>query len=145
MNWLIIDTFIQCHTAGVFSFKKQCIVKYTSTIKLFSIKGQDGSRQSGRVTFPNSAKSVSTVLSGIYMYSYTNCNWWLLVFFRFICMHLYIKLSFSFADELVPLGNPFKMPADSDIFVLRDKERQRKKLVRSKIIEIWILITVITH
>lgn len=30
----------------------------------FSIKGQDGSRQSGRVTFPNSAKSVSTVLSG---------------------------------------------------------------------------------
>ncbi|XP_055999216.1 cilia- and flagella-associated protein 100-like isoform X1 [Ostrea edulis] len=60
---------------------------------------QDGSRQSGRVTFPNSAKSVSSVLS----------------------------------DELnVPQGNPFKMPADSDIFVLRDKERQRKKLEREK-------------
>lgn len=59
---------------------------------------QDGSRQSGRVTFPNSAKSVSTVLS----------------------------------DELVSQGNPFKMPADSDIFVLRDKERQRKKLEREK-------------
>lgn len=36
----------------------------------------------------------------------------------------------SVVDELVSQGNPFKMPADSDIFVLRDKERQRKKLVR---------------
>ena len=55
----------------------------------------------------------------------------------YACTYMYIlnsnKLSFSFADELVPLGNPFKMPADSDIFVLRDKERQRKKLVRNKI------------
>ena len=133
MNWLIIDTFIQCHTAGVFSFKKQCIVKYTSTIKLFSIKGQDGSRQSGRVTFPNSAKSVSTVLSGIYIHTVIDdC-----LSFSDLYACAYIlnsnKLSFSFADELVPLGNPFKMPADSDIFVLRDKERQRKKLVRNKI------------
>ncbi len=26
-------------------------------------------------------------------------------------------------------GNPFKMPPDNDIFLLRDKERQRKKQV----------------
>lgn len=61
---------------------------------------QDGSRQSGRVTFPNSAKSGSnkSVLS----------------------------------DDLVPQGNPFKMPPEVDIFVLRDKERQRKKQERLK-------------
>lgn len=60
----------------------------------------EGSRQSGRVTFPNSAKSGSnkSVLS----------------------------------DDLVPQGNPFKMPAEVDIFVLRDKERQRKKQERLK-------------
>ncbi|KAK3102468.1 hypothetical protein FSP39_011574 [Pinctada imbricata] len=57
---------------------------------------QDASRQSGRVTFPNSAKSVSTVMS----------------------------------DDISKQGNPFKMPRDSDIFVLRDKERQRKKQER---------------
>lgn len=33
-------------------------------------------------------------------------------------------------DEIVPKGNPFKMPPDSDIFLLRDKERQRKKQER---------------
>ncbi|XP_052079810.1 cilia- and flagella-associated protein 100-like isoform X2 [Mytilus californianus] len=61
---------------------------------------QDGSRQSGRVTFPNSAKSGSnkSVLS----------------------------------DDMVPQGNPFKMPPEVDIFVLRDKERQRKKQERLK-------------
>ncbi|VDI26691.1 cilia- and flagella-associated protein 100-like [Mytilus galloprovincialis] len=60
----------------------------------------DGSRQSGRVTFPNSAKSGSnkSVLS----------------------------------DDMVPQGNPFKMPPEVDIFVLRDKERQRKKQERLK-------------
>ncbi|KAL8558193.1 hypothetical protein ACOMHN_036282 [Nucella lapillus] len=60
---------------------------------------QDTSRQSGRVTFPNSAKSVSseqTVMS----------------------------------DDLVSKENPFKMPPDSDIFLLRDKERQKKKQER---------------
>ncbi|XP_045165036.1 cilia- and flagella-associated protein 100-like isoform X2 [Mercenaria mercenaria] len=56
------------------------------------------SRQSGRVTFPNSAKSSSnhSVLS----------------------------------DDTMPAGNPFKMPPDSDIFLMRDKERQRKKQER---------------
>jgi hypothetical protein len=34
-------------------------------------------------------------------------------------------------DDMVPQGNPFKMPAEVDIFVLRDKERQRKKQVSS--------------
>ncbi|XP_076448152.1 cilia- and flagella-associated protein 100-like [Babylonia areolata] len=60
---------------------------------------QDTSRQSGRVTFPNSAKSMSseqTVMS----------------------------------DDLVCKENPFKMPPDSDIFLLRDKERQKKKQER---------------
>ncbi|XP_064605525.1 LOW QUALITY PROTEIN: cilia- and flagella-associated protein 100-like [Liolophura sinensis] len=74
-----------------------------------SIQGSDGSgkksrqevvsRQSGRVTFPNSAKSGSSRQSVI-------------------------------SDELVPPGNPFKMPQESDIFMLRDKERQRKKQER---------------
>lgn len=56
------------------------------------------SRQSGRVTFPNSAKSSSSrsVLS----------------------------------DESMPGNNPFKMPPDSDIFLMRDKERQKKKQER---------------
>lgn len=45
------------------------------------------------------------------------------------CIPLDLKKN-SVVDELVSQGNPFKMPADSDIFVLRDKERQRKKLVR---------------
>lgn len=40
------------------------IFQYKFMSFVFLIKGQDGSRQSGRVTFPNSAKSVSTVLSG---------------------------------------------------------------------------------
>lgn len=57
------------------------------------------SRQSGRVTFPNSAKSGSSINS-------------------------------LRTDEIIPKGNPFKMPPDSDIFLLRDKERQRKKLER---------------
>lgn len=33
------------------------------------------------------------------------------------------------SDDTVPQGNPFKMPPDSDIFLMRDKERQRKKQV----------------
>jgi len=57
------------------------------------------SRQSGRVTFPNSAKSGSSAQS-------------------------------MRTDEIIPKGNPFKMPPDSDIFLLRDKERQRKKQER---------------
>ncbi|KAL4227041.1 hypothetical protein ACF0H5_015017 [Mactra antiquata] len=59
---------------------------------------ENQSRQSGRVTFPNSAKSSSnhSVLS----------------------------------DDTMPTGNPFKMPPDSDIFLMRDKERQRKKQER---------------
>lgn len=56
------------------------------------------SRQSGRVTFPNSAKSSSN----------------------------HSELS----DDTMPAGNPFKMPPDSDIFLMRDKERQRKKQER---------------
>ncbi|XP_012943356.1 cilia- and flagella-associated protein 100 isoform X2 [Aplysia californica] len=60
---------------------------------------ENASRQSGRVTFPNSAKSGSSAHS-------------------------------MRTDEIVPKGNPFKMPPDSDIFLLRDKERQRKKQER---------------
>ncbi|XP_067683818.1 cilia- and flagella-associated protein 100-like [Haliotis asinina] len=60
----------------------------------------NSSRQSGRVTFPNSAKSASS--AGLA------------------------------EDESVSQGNPFKMPPDSDIFMLRDKERQRKKVEREK-------------
>ena len=56
------------------------------------------SRQSGRVTFPNSAKSALSEPSVL-------------------------------SDELVSKENPFKMPPDSDIFLLRDKERQKKKQV----------------
>ncbi|XP_021343991.1 cilia- and flagella-associated protein 100-like isoform X1 [Mizuhopecten yessoensis] len=57
------------------------------------------SGQSGRVTFPNSAKSGSS-------------------------------RSIMSADDAGTQGNPFKMAPDSDIFVLRDKERQRKKQER---------------
>ncbi|XP_069101667.1 cilia- and flagella-associated protein 100-like isoform X1 [Argopecten irradians] len=57
------------------------------------------SGQSGRVTFPNSAKSGSS-------------------------------RSIMSADDAGAQGNPFKMAPDSDIFVLRDKERQRKKQER---------------
>lgn len=32
-------------------------------------------------------------------------------------------------QEKVPKDNPFRMPPDSDIFVLRDKERQNKRKV----------------
>ncbi|GFO44040.1 coiled-coil domain-containing protein 37-like isoform x1, partial [Plakobranchus ocellatus] len=60
---------------------------------------ENTSRQSGRVTFPNSAKSAGSAHSLL-------------------------------TDDIVPKGNPFKMPADSDIFLLRDKERQRKKQER---------------
>ncbi|KAK7102985.1 cilia- and flagella-associated protein 100-like [Littorina saxatilis] len=62
---------------------------------------QDTSRQSGRVTFPNSAKSVSSQQSAM-------------------------------SGELVSKENPFKMPPDSDIFLLRDKERQKKKQERMR-------------
>ena len=41
-----------------------------------------------------------------------------------------VNLKKLFSDEIIPKGNPFKMPPDSDIFLLRDKERQRKKQVR---------------
>ncbi|KAH3881167.1 hypothetical protein DPMN_005090 [Dreissena polymorpha] len=58
------------------------------------------SRQSGRVTFPNSAKSSSN--------------------------HSVLT------DDAGVTGNPFKMPPDSDIFLMRDKERQRKKQDRLK-------------
>ena len=34
-----------------------------------------------------------------------------------------------FPDDDNSDGNPFKVPADQDIFMLRDKERQRKKEV----------------
>ncbi|KAL3853111.1 hypothetical protein ACJMK2_016688 [Sinanodonta woodiana] len=61
---------------------------------------ENQSRQSGRVTFPNSVKSpTASMLS---------------------------------EDEIIPSGNPFKMPQDSDIFMLRDKERQKKKQERLK-------------
>nr|XP_054750481.1 cilia- and flagella-associated protein 100-like isoform X2 [Lytechinus pictus] len=65
--------------------------------------GQDiVSRQSGRVTFPQSIKSAS-------------------------------QNSVITEDEEMPADfNPFTMPADNDIFMLRDKERQRKKAERIK-------------
>lgn len=59
---------------------------------------ENQSRQSGRVTFPNSAKSTSD--------------------------------RSDLTDDTVPAGNPFKMPPDSDIFLMRDRERQRKKQER---------------
>ena len=39
-------------------------------------------------------------------------------------------LFFHFPDESEVKGNPFRMPPDNDIFLLRDKERQKKKQVR---------------
>ena len=59
------------------------------------------SRQSGRVTFPQSAKSISST-----------------------------KSAGIFIDDESSDGNPFKVPPDQDIFMLRDKERQRKKEVK---------------
>ncbi|XP_070559221.1 cilia- and flagella-associated protein 100-like isoform X2 [Ptychodera flava] len=56
------------------------------------------SRQSGRVTFPQSTKSESQ----------------------------------SDGDEMRTDQNPFTMPPENDIFLLRDKERQRKKAERTK-------------
>ena len=45
-----------------------------------------------------------------------------------------MKFVFSYLDneDLPPDHNPFTMPADNDIFMLRDKERQRKKAVSFK-------------
>ncbi|XP_022081515.1 cilia- and flagella-associated protein 100-like isoform X2 [Acanthaster planci] len=60
------------------------------------------SRQSGRVTFPHSIKSASE------------------------------QSAISENGELPPDHNPFTMPPDNDIFMLRDKERQRKKAERIK-------------
>lgn len=59
------------------------------------------SRGSGKVTFPNSAKSGSSRGSIL-------------------------------TDDPVSNANPFKMPPDNDIFMLRDKERQKKKQERIK-------------
>jgi len=59
------------------------------------------SRQSGRVTFPQSAKSTSSAKSLVVVEE----------------------------DEFLPDSNPFKVPHDQDVFMLRDKERQRKKEV----------------
>ena len=39
------------------------------------------------------------------------------------------NLCFHFPDESEVKGNPFRMPPDNDIFLLRDKERQKKKQV----------------
>ncbi|XP_064633100.1 cilia- and flagella-associated protein 100-like isoform X1 [Lineus longissimus] len=62
-----------------------------------SARGDIVSRQSGKVTFPNSARSS--------------------------------RMSEQ-SESITPTGNPFKMPPDNDIFVLRDKERQKKKQER---------------
>lgn len=59
----------------------------------------DISRQSGRVTFPQSAKSLSSSKSAVAII------------------------------QTQQGGNPFKVPPDQDIFMLRDKERLRKKEV----------------
>jgi len=58
------------------------------------------SRQSGKVTFPNSGRSGSNSRNSV------------------------------LSDESDQKGNPFRMPADNDIFLLRDKERQKKKQER---------------
>ncbi|KAK2165290.1 hypothetical protein LSH36_52g03004 [Paralvinella palmiformis] len=63
------------------------------------------SRQSGKVTFPNSARSGSGGSQRL------------------------LKSSNS-AEDYDPNVNPFKMPPDNDIFLLRDKERQKKKQSR---------------
>ena len=46
---------------------------------------------------------------------------------------------YLFTDEIIPKGNPFKMPPDSDIFLLRDKERQRKKQVHMYNLKSWLV------
>ncbi|XP_077981560.1 cilia- and flagella-associated protein 100-like [Glandiceps talaboti] len=61
------------------------------------------SRQSGRVTFPHSAKSDS-----------------------------HPGTALSATDDMQGDQNPFTMPPENDIFLLRDKERQRKKAERIK-------------
>ena len=43
--------------------------------------------------------------------------------------HIINIVIFYIADEYDPKVNPFKMPPDNDIFLLRDKERQKKKQV----------------
>lgn len=63
--------------------------------------GGEVSRQSGRVAFSQSAKSFSSTKSGA-----------------------------LFLDDDASDANPFKVPSDQDIFMLRDKERQRKKEVK---------------
>nr|XP_002131495.1 cilia- and flagella-associated protein 100 [Ciona intestinalis] len=60
-----------------------------------------GSRQSGRVTFPHSTKSMSSGKSVMQLDDSSDVN-------------------------------PFKVPPDQDIFMLRDKERQRKKEERER-------------
>lgn len=65
--------------------------------------GTSASHQSGRVTFPNSAKSGSE---------------------RSVVL--------AENEEMPEDYNPFTIPADNDIFMLRDKERQRKKAERVK-------------
>ena len=35
----------------------------------------------------------------------------------------------ALSDDPVARGNPFQMPPDSDVFLLRDRERRRKKKV----------------
>ncbi|XP_033647144.1 cilia- and flagella-associated protein 100-like isoform X2 [Asterias rubens] len=65
-------------------------------------RAESTSRQSGRVTFPHSIKSASE------------------------------QSIISDNEDLPPDHNPFTMPADNDIFMLRDKERQRKKAERVK-------------
>lgn len=46
-----------------------------------------------------------------------------------ICYANCHRQHFYISDDTIPQGNPFKMPPDSDIFLMRDKERQRKKQV----------------
>lgn len=48
-------------------------------------------------------------------------NFFLVTFAKSHCLFV--------TDDTAPQGNPFKMPPDSDIFLMRDKERQRKKQV----------------
>lgn len=58
------------------------------------------SRQSGKVTFPNSGRSGSNSRNSV------------------------------LSDESDQKSNPFRMPPENDIFLLRDKERQKKKQER---------------
>ncbi|RDD47148.1 Cilia- and flagella-associated protein 100 [Trichoplax sp. H2] len=68
---------------------------------------QESSRQSGRVTFPTTIASKSEISEPI-------------------------SINDEDSQEKELHRNPFKIPADNDIFILRDKDKQRRRAERAK-------------